>query len=462
MDNNEEKIDLTKYLDRFYKSFMRLKSIVFVFIIVCIAFFEVKTLLFFDTVYSSQAVFIASTEGQSNIFVSSDDNDEFISTFNKVITGDMMRKVIMQDLNKTYVPGTISLSKVPDTNLIELKVTSQDPQDAYDIINCIINNYSQVTHMVMSDVTMSILDTPQLPTQPDAYPNYIKSGIQGFTVGLIISMILIFIACLFRRTINLSDDVKNDLNLTNLAKIPYIAGEKKKFSKISNLLLSNPRIQYHFKQSFHDLRLRIEQEHKKNNSQVFMVTSTMPNEGKSMVSVNTAISLADKGYHVVLVDLDLRNPSILNTIKDSHLSGNIVSYLKGEFTLEEVTNKYLDYSLDVIYGVDSYTNAPELLSKDSIHDFIELLKGKYDFVILDVPPLYMMEDALLVAKQSDTALIVIKQDYVNSFDILEALEELNERIPYIMGTVLNQVKPSIFDQEKSHYGYGYGYGYGRK
>lgn len=465
-DNFENKIDLMKYFDRFYKALMSLKIVLLIIIVVCVGFLEIKTIFFFDTVYSSKAVFIATTEGQENIYVTSDDNDDLLTTFNGLITGNMMQKVIMKDLGVSYVPGNITVSRIPDTNLIELKVTSSDAQDAYDVINCIIHNYGQVTDFVMSDVSMSILDTPQLASEADAYPNYLNSAIKGLLIGAMISFFVTLLYSILRNTINNKDDIKNILHLNNLAKIPYLTTGKKKYSKISHLLLSNPRIQYAFKASFHDLRLKIEQENKKNNTKVIMITSTLPNEGKSMTSVNTAISLAEKGYHVVLVDADLRNPSIFNTMKESNISGNIVDYLKGSYSLEEVTNQYQDYSMDVIYGVDSYPDAPELLSQDSFGQFIMKLKEKYDFVILDVPPLYMMEDALLISTHCDSAIIVIKQDFANAYDILDALEELNEHVPNIMGTVLNQVKPSIFDQEQgSRYGYGnygYGYGYGKK
>ena len=99
----------------------------------------------------------------------------------------------------------------------------------------------------------------------------------------------------------------------------------------------------------------------------------------------------------------------------------------------------------------------QTLSKDKFEKFVDELRNKYDYVILDVPPLFMMEDALLVAKHSDSAIVVIKQDYVNSYDILDSMEEL-QGYTQIIGTVINQAIPSIFTPEQSSYGYGYGYG----
>ena len=113
--------------------------------------------------------------------------------------------------------------------------------------------------------------------------------------------------------------------------------------------------------------------------------------------------------------------------------------------------------LDVIFGNEFSQEATEQLSKDEFENFIQLLRNVYDYVILDVPPLYMMEDALLVAKHCDRAIVVIKQDFVNAFDILDSMEEL-QGYTHITGTVINQAIPSIFTPEQSSYGYGYGYG----
>ena len=110
----------------------------------------------------------------------------------------------------------------------------------------------------------------------------------GLAIGIIICLVISFAVIIFRHTIIDSEDVKNVLHLNNITKIPYLNVRRKRKSKQLELLLSNPRIQYSFRQSFHDLRLRFEQENKKNQSRVFMVGSVLPNEGKSMVASNIA------------------------------------------------------------------------------------------------------------------------------------------------------------------------------
>lgn len=461
-DNNVAKIDLTKYFDYFFKTVLKLKKLFILIVVVMIAVMEIRTVFFFETTYSSNAVFVVHTQDQDNIFATNDENDDMFTTFNGLMTGPMMQQIIQEGLGVNLQDIAISLSKIPDTNLVQLHVTAKDGETAFHVANCILNNYRQVTDLVMSDVEISLLDTPSVATAPDAYPDYLQNGIKGFAAGIIICFVISFVVIIFCHTIVDSEDVKTVLHLNNITKIPYLNVKRRRKSKQMELLLSNPRIQYSFRQSFHDLRLRFEQENKKNNSQVFMVGSVLPNEGKSMVASNIAISLADKGHKVVLVDLDLRNPSVVKILEEDELSGNIGGYLKGEYVLEEVINQYHNYPLDVIYGVDSYENAPELLSRPALEKLIKALKQHYEYVILDVPPLYILEDALIISRYCDTGLIVIKQDYASESDILDSLEELNEHLPYIMGTVINQAKPSIFSSEHHQYGYGYGYGYGHK
>ena len=459
-DNNAEKIDLTKYLDYFFRTVLKLNKLFILIIVIMIAIMEIRTVFFFETTYSSEAVFVVHTQDQDNIFATNDENDDMFTTFNGLMTGPMMQQIIQEGLGVSLQDISISLAKIPDTNLVQLHVTAKDGETAFHVASCILNNYHQVTDLVMSDVEISLLDTPAVAKAPDAYPDYLRNGIMGLMIGIVICLIISFAVIIFRHTIIDSEDVKNVLHLNNITKIPYLNVRRKRKSKQLELLLSNPRIQYSFRQSFHDLRLRFEQENKKNQSRVFMVGSVLPNEGKSMVASNIAISLADKGHKTVLVDLDLRNPSVLRILEEDELSGNIGGYLKGEYVLEEVINQYQDYPLDVIYGVDSYENAPELLSGPSLEKLIRALKERYEYVILDVPPLYILEDALIISRYCDTGLIVIKQDHASESDILDSLEELNEHLPYIMGTVINQARASVFGSEHHRYGYGYGYGYG--
>ena len=458
MANYEEnKIDLIKYLDTFVKSCLKLKKYIILIILGCILLFEGKTLLTFHKTYSSKAVFIPSMSEQKDFYQVNDGSKELVERFAKLMTGPIMYEVITESLHTSTIPGSIQVSLIPDTNLIEVKVVSSNAEDAYNVVNSIINNYDKATANIMDDVKLFVLDNPKLVYVPDSEPNYLKTGIKGGLLGFALSFVYVCLYALFRKTINTSDDVRGRVHLHTIASIPYIRSSGSKETDITSLVLTNPRIQYPFKKSFTDICLRIEKEYKDKNSKVFMITSTLPNEGKSMVSTNAAISLAEKGYNVILVDTDLRNPSIKKVLGEEH-TNDLATYLNNKCKCSDIITKSEEYPMDVIFGNESIDNASELIGTDVFEKLIAKLKETYDFVILDVPPLHMMEDASLVAKQADAGIIVIKQDYAKDYEIMEAVDELNNSIPCTIGAILNQVKPSLFDEETSKYGYGYGYG----
>lgn len=450
--DEENKIDIVKYLERFYVSFMKYKKIwmiiVFVFVVVSFG----KTFLSYSNSYSSKAIFIPSVSGKV-VYEAKDEQNDFLSVFNSLIQGNDMKKMIEENLD--VIDYSITTYRLPETNLIELKVTSKDSQVSYDVIQYIMNNYSRITEKVMKEVKMMVLDTPQLAKNPDEKAGYIKNGLKGLTNGIIVCMGLTVFMALFHKHILNGDDVKDILHVECVAKICEVPTQKK-----SKILLTNPRIQTSFRQSFHDLRMKLEQNSKKNNAQVYMFTSSLPNEGKSTISLNSAIALAMRSHSVVLVDLDLRNPSIFRLLEGKKLSYSVSDYLFGRCSnIKHALHPIMD-NLDVMCSSDSSEYATELLSLPSFEKMIQTLKKEYEYVLLDVPPLYMMEDACMIAKYCDSACIVVRQDYADANDILDSLEELNNHIPSIMGVILNRVKPSIFNQDENGYGYGSKYGYG--
>ena len=222
--------------------------------------------------------------------------------------------------------------------------------------------------------------------------------------------------------------------------------------------MTNPRIPASFKNSFHSLTMAIQRE---KNKKVFMITSTLPNEGKSTISLNTALMLSKEGKKVVLLDLDLRNPSLYRLLNDKEIPYQIGEYLDGKASLKDIIIHDQDMNIDMILGTQSFENSISMLSGHYLSALIKELKQLYDYVIIDVPPLLIMQDALIVAKYSDSTLIVIKQDYAKTYEIMDAIDELYEIDRHIIGCVFNCVEKSIFDKMSSSYGYGYGYGYGK-
>ncbi|MGN1344864.1 MAG: polysaccharide biosynthesis tyrosine autokinase [Traorella sp.] len=448
-------IDLTEYFDRIYKAIKKLWKICLAFILLFAFLNVVKSLFTYHPTYTSTMSVIVSEQGK-NILVTSDDANETNLAFQKALTSNSMYKIIQSDLNMSYVPATLSITLVNNTNFMNISATSSNPEDAYRVIQSVASNYAQLTTL-MNDAKMIIIEDAQLPTSPNSRLNYFQLLIKGALMGVGLSLVIVLGYALSRRTIIKEEHIKDKLHLKSFGCIPNIKNKKRSYMQEKQLLVDNVRIPWSYKESYRSIALKLE---RITNMKVLMVTSTLPNEGKSTVSSNIALTLAQKGKRIVLVDFDLRNPSLYNTYRIENTKDNIGNYLDGTcMDIEDIIcPSEKDERLDLILGFNRYSNSIEMLSRNTTKKLIDELKERYDYVILDVPPLFEMHDALQVAKYADKTLLVIRQDVARVYEIVEALDEFYEVSRNICGCVLNAQDKSLFDADARGYGYGYTYG----
>lgn len=188
-----------------------------------------------------------------------------------------------------------------------------------------------------------------------------------------------------------------------------------------------------------------------------LITSAISHEGKTTVSINLAIVLAQAGHRVILVGCDLRNPSIAH-----HLG---VSNQRGLTTLLTTGGNYKDYvksveglPLDCLTSGLVPPNPSELLISQKFANLVRQLEQDYDYVLLDTPPVMPVTDAAAISHLVDGVIFVVKSEGVAPQIAKTALFRLQQADAKILGCVLNQVKI----EHKKAYGYGkhYGYGYG--
>ena len=452
--DDKELIDLTEYFDRLYKGFLKLYKIVIALVILIGLLNVVKTAISHRAVYQSSMTVVVS-EQDKNILVTTDSTEETNLAFQKVLTSSSMYKIIQNDLQMDYVPATLSIQLVNNTNFMIITSTSSNAEDAYKVIKSVASNYGQLTKL-MNDANMIIVEEPQMPVAPLSTPNYLSLFIKGAILGMVISLAIVVIYSLSRNTITKEDHIKDKLHLKSLGVIPYISNKKRSFMQEKQLLITNPRIPSMYKEAYRSISLKLERmEHK-----VLLVSSTLPNEGKSTISSNIALTLAQKGKKVVLIDFDLRNPSLYNTFRIENTKDHIGNYLdECCHTIKDIIcPSELNENLDLILGFKKYENSIEMLSRPITKQLIEKLKEKYDYVILDVPPLLVMHDALAAIKYADASVLVIRQDYVKISEVIESLDELYGVTRNLVGCILNAQEKSLFDTDARGYGYGYRYG----
>lgn len=183
-----------------------------------------------------------------------------------------------------------------------------------------------------------------------------------------------------------------------------------------------------------------------------VVTSSLAGEGKSTVVVNLAYSLSQDGARVLVIDCDLRKPSIHENFLLSNEKG-LTDVLFGKSDLKGVPKKIED-SLFLITAGTILPNSVEILGSKEMENLIKELKINFDYIIIDTPPILPVSDTLLLASKADATLIVVKARKTKEKMVKESYERLIEAKANVIGTVLNESDKSLDNKYCGNYGDG--------
>ncbi len=380
--------------------------------------------------------------------------------FPYLLDSEILMKLVAEDLDMSSVPGRISSEVLEGTSLITIRVTAGDGKLAYDILQSVIKNYPEVSEYVIGDIDMKLMDETGVPTAPvNRRPTarYLLIAIAAFLGG---SFILLYLYAITRMTVRTERDLRNLFNTAVLGAVPRIYFKKRTRQQEHRIALDQKEIPYFFIESFRTIRNRLEKDAAEQGLKTIMITSALPSEGKSTVAVNLALSLAHKGRSVILVDADLRNPSVARIAGLTEIHEGTNELLQGAVSLEEVLLPYeKNNKLRILPGHGSNTNPTELLSSPAAAALIQKLEEMADFVLIDTPPSAVVSDASIIAKYVGGCVFVVRQDYSKLDSLQEGMDMLAGTGIHIIGTILNNTESGVFSRS---YGYGYGYySYGR-
>lgn len=190
---------------------------------------------------------------------------------------------------------------------------------------------------------------------------------------------------------------------------------------------------------------------------VLSFTSCTPNEGKSSVSFNLAVSFAEVGKKVILVDADLRKSVLIGRYKVGEIEYGLTHYLSGQKEWNEVLCHTHIQNMDIIFSGTYSPNPAELLNNTRFSKMVNKLREDYDYVIIDTPPLGSVIDSAIVAQISDGAVIVIEANAISYRFAQNVKEQLDKSNCKILGAVLNKIPM----EKNSYYGKYYGRYYGK-
>lgn len=202
--------------------------------------------------------------------------------------------------------------------------------------------------------------------------------------------------------------------------------------------------------------LRTNLEFSGRNVKVISLTSCTPNEGKTSVSFQLALSMADAGKKTILVDADLRKSVLRGRYKASHEKYGLSHYLSGQVNLDDAVCRTNAENFHVIFAGPVPPNPSELLGSDNFKSMVAALRADYDCVVIDTPPLGSVIDGAIVSRECDGTVIVIESEAVSYKFAQSVKEQLDKAECRILGCVLNKVNTG----NKGYYGKYYDKYYG--
>ncbi len=248
------------------------------------------------------------------------------------------------------------------------------------------------------------------------------------------------------------------MNLDCLAYIPKVKDKKRTGKEVRHIMISDKRVPYDFRQAVRTIYSRTAKHLKEETAKTLLITSSLPSEGKTTFAVNLAQAMADEGKNVILVDCDLRHPSIGTMLGIENSQGGLPEVLDQKLELDQAIQKYRE-NIMVLCAGKAREDTTNVLSNPRLRDILDLLSHKYDYVVIDTPPVSFFTDASIISEYADAGIYLVRQDYVEERYVREGMEMLAGAELKLVGYVLNYVEAGFLKYGYHNYYYGKSYRY---
>ena len=381
--------------------------------------------------------------------------EQMAKTFPHIISSGALHDLIMQELELPYMPS-VKAKVMNNTNIFTLSVTSGDPELAYNVLNAVIEYYPEIAEFVVGPTRMYLLDESGIPAQPMNKRDITGAIRTGAVLGAGLWLVILLLFAYTRATIHNSDELKKLINLRCVGTLPFVKGFQKRAKGQACPLLNTSKELEGFSESVRLIRIRVERALQQRGKKVLLVSSAIPGEGKTTTATNLALAFAQKGKKTLLIDCDLRNPSVAKVFGKEKNVG-LPEYLAGTANMLDIMHSPENENFFVVFGGAPITDSVERLSSDSMRKLVQASRSVFDYIVLDTPPCTMLSDAADLAELADCALLTIRQNHASKYQILEGAQFLADSGVDLIGCVFNGVRHGSWSGSYGYYGYGKGY-----
>ena len=453
--------------------------------ILCAVLTFLGTVYLVTPLYQSSAMFYVNNTslsvGDATFSIESGDISAAKSLVNSYIvilqTRESLNDVIdYAGVNRTYaeLSDMITAASVNSTEIFEVVVSSPDPNEAEKIASAIAYILPKRISSIIEGTSAKVVDSAVVASRPSS-PNYFVNTVIGFLVGLVVMVCVIVLREFFDIRIRTEEDVTQNQKHPILAAVPnmvapskgsyyYSNGKRKEKKKVGlhgkQAELVGPEISFAASEAYKLLRTKLQFSFTDDKScHVIGVSSALSGEGKSLSAVNMAYSLSQLDKRVLLIDCDMRRPTVAAKLSIAKSPG-LSNYLSGQIGLEGIM-QYCgipggEQAFAVLAAGRTPPNPVELLNSAKMEKMLDILRESYDYILLDLPPVGEVSDALVVAKMTDGILLVVRQNYCNRIVYNNTVHQFEFVGAKILGVVYN-----CATENNGNYGSKYYRKYGR-
>ncbi|MDG4830966.1 polysaccharide biosynthesis tyrosine autokinase [Solwaraspora sp. WMMD1047] len=366
-----------------------------------------------------------------------------VKSYTDLLTSDRLARGIAGQegigLTPAEVQSRVSAEMLADKVLLTASVTDPDPARSLRLTEALVTQFVALVQVIetppgaqQAPIKVEVVGGPRVgtePVSPQPARNLALAGVLGLVLGVALSVLR-----------GISDNtVRDGATLRRVTDTPLL-GEVPLVDTTDLVPLMAGRAANSVQaEALRKIRTNLRFVDVNEPARVIAVTSAVQGEGKSTISCNLAIALAEAGWQVLLVDADLRRPRVADYLGVESGAG-LTDVLIGETSVDDVVRPWGDKSLLVLPAGSTPPNPSELLGSKAMADLLLELKGMTDIVIIDTPPLQAVTDGVVVAVQSDGALLVTRHAKTSQGQAIAAAQALRAVGARLLGCVLNMTK----------------------